>query len=66
MVGYIAHVLIELWRPITFEPIFCLSSYIVIFVQLSETKVSDRFKSYGPPKFYKDMGYITDHYVITG
>ena len=24
---------------------------------------SDRFKSYGPPKFDKDMGYITDHYV---
>ena len=66
------HVLIELWRPITYEPITYLIVSIRHTIRLTELNknnylarlAKDLFKSYGPPKFYKDMGYITDHYVI--
>ena len=72
MVGYIAHVLTELWRPITFEPITYLIVSIYHTIRLTELNknnyiarlAKDRFKSYGPPKFYKDISYITDHYII--
>ena len=62
MASYIAHVLIELWRPITFEPITYLIVSIhhtIRLIELNENNyvariAKDRFKSYGPPKFYKD------------
>ena len=71
MVGYIAHVLIELWRPITFEPITYLIVSMRQKIRLTDLKknnyiarlAKDLFKSYGSTKFYKDMGFITDHYV---
>ena len=72
MVDYIAHILIELWRLITFEQITYLIVSIRHAIRLTELNKNNyiarlakyRFKSYGPSKFYKDMGYITDHYVI--
>ena len=72
MVGYIAHVLIELWRPITFDPITYLIVSIGHEIRLIELNknnyiarlANDLFKSYGPPKFYKKIGYITDHYGL--
>ena len=71
MVGYIAHGLIELWRPITFEPITYLIVYIRHMIRLAELNknkyiarlAKDGFKSYGSPKFYKDMGLLPDHYI---
>ena len=61
--GYIRHVLIELRRPITLEPITYLIvsiDYTVRFIDLSKINyvarlANNRFKSYGSPKFYKDM-----------
>ena len=71
MIGYIPHVLIELLRAITFESITKLIGSIYDTICLTELNnnnytarlAKDRFKSYGPPKFYKDMGYLIDHYV---
>ena len=73
MAGYIFHVLVELWRPITFESITNLIvsiHYTVRLIDLSKNNyvtrlANNRFKSHGPPKFNKDIGYITDHYVIS-
>ena len=71
MVGYIAHVLTELWWPITFEPITYLIVSIRHTIRLTKLNknnyiarlAKDLFKSYGLPKFCKDMCYITDHNV---
>ena len=71
MVCYIAHVLKELWRPITSEPITNLIVSIRHAIRLIELNkynyiarlAKDLFKSYWSPNFNKDIGYITDHYV---
>ena len=70
--GYMGHVLIELWRPITIEPITYLIVYIhhtVCLIDLSMNNyvarlANNRSKSYWPPKFYKDMSHITHIYII--
>ena len=64
MVGFIAHVLIKLWRPITFEPITYLIVFIRHTIRLTELNKNNYiarltkywFKSYGLPKFYKGHG----------
>ena len=71
--GYMGYVHIELWRPITFESITYLIAsihHMVGLIDLSKNNyvarlVNNRFKSYGPPKFYKEMSHITHIYVIT-
>ena len=71
--GYIGHVLIELWRPITLEPVIYLivsMHHTVRLIDLSKNNyvarlANNQFKSYGPPKFYKDMSQITHIYVIS-
>ena len=68
--GYIRHVLVELWRPITFEPITYLIISIhhtVRLIDLSKNNYAARlanhwFTSYGPPKSYKDMLDISHIY----
>ena len=66
-----ADVSIELWRPITFEPITYLIvsvHHTVRIIDLSKNNYVARlanklFQSYGPPKFYTDMGGKTYFYV---
>ena len=66
------HLLIKFWRPITFEPITYLivsMHYTVRLIDLSKNNyvarlANNRFKIYGPPKFYKGMPHITNIYVI--
>ena len=66
-----AHVIIELWRPITFETITGLIVSIHHSICLTELNknnyiarlAKDRCKSYGPPKFYNDIGGKTYLYV---
>ena len=60
------HVLVELWRPVTFKS----TTYLIVsihrmarLIDLSKNNYqarlpNNRFKSYAPPKFYKDMSYI--------
>ena len=56
------HVLVEIWRPITFEPITYLivsKHHTVRLIDLSKNNyvarlVNNRFKSYWPPKFFKE------------
>ena len=63
---YTGHVLIELWRPINFESITYLIVSIHHTVRLIELNknnyvarlAGNRYKSYGSPKFYKDMSHI--------
>ena len=62
----------ELWRAITFE----LITYLIVsihhtvrLIYLSKNNyvgrsADNRFKSYGLPKFYKDMSHIPHIYVI--
>ena len=64
--------IIELWRPITFEPIAYLIVSIhntVRLIDLSKNNyvarsADNRFKSYRPPKFYKSMTRLLHIYVI--
>ena len=61
-IGYEGHVLIKLWRPITFEPInFLIVSihHTIRLIDLSNNNyvarlANNRFKSYEVPKFYND------------
>ena len=69
--GYIRHVFIKLWRPINFKPIIYLIVSIHHTVHLINLNMNnyvarlanDRFKIYGPPKFFMDMSHITNIYV---
>ena len=62
----------KLWTPITFEPITNLIVYIHHTVRLIDLiknnyvsrLANNRFESYGPPKFFKDMSHITNIYII--
>ena len=66
------HILIELWRPITFEAITYLIVSIhhtVRLIDLSNDNYvarleNNRFKSYEPPKFIRRLSHITNIYVI--
>ena len=70
--GYMGYVLIELWRHITFEPITYLIVSIHHTIRLIDLNKNDyierlannRFKSYEPPKFYKDMSHKTRFNVM--
>ena len=72
-IEYIRHVLIELWSPITFEPITYLIVSIhhtVRLINLSKNNylarlANNQFKCYGPPKLYKDMFYKPHIYVTS-
>ena len=59
-IGYMQYVLIELWRPITFEPITYLIvsiHHMIHLIDLSKNNhvarlANNRLKSYGPPTQY--------------
>ena len=53
---------LSLKKPINTNIIEC-TNYVITDTSNFEN-LQDRFKSYKPPKFYKDIGYMTDHYVI--
>ena len=62
------YVLIELWRPITFYLIVSIHHTVRLIVLDKNNYVAksgnNLFKSYGPPKFYKDMSHMTHIYVL--
>ena len=71
--NYMGHVLIKLWRLITFEPItrlICSIHHTVRLIDLSKNNykarlADNRFKSYGPPKFIRSLSGIPHINVMT-